>query len=86
MVLMNAWYREKLGIDKIQSKQDLQISFVTQWCLCDRIKAYTAHPQVTVRLGIWLGVIGIFVGTVSLIPNQPHKLMVATAIVFLLGS
>ncbi|MEF1165243.1 hypothetical protein QTO13_28895, partial [Vibrio parahaemolyticus] len=62
VVLMNAWYREKLGIDKTQSSQDLQISFVTKWCVGKRIKACTMHPQVAVRLSTWLGLIGIFVG------------------------
>ncbi|MBM5203073.1 hypothetical protein HYN74_22695 [Vibrio parahaemolyticus] len=85
VVLMNAWYREKLGIDKTQSSQDLQISFVTKWCVGKRIKACTMHPQVAVRLSTWLGLIGIFVGTVSLIPSQPHKLMAATAIGFFVG-
>ncbi|WP_229620772.1 hypothetical protein [Vibrio parahaemolyticus] len=85
VVLMNAWYREKLGIDKTQSGQDLQISFVTKWCVGKRIKACTMHPQVAVRLSTWLGLIGIFVGTVSLIPSQPHKLMAATAIGFFVG-
>ncbi|HIF9184590.1 TPA: hypothetical protein ACX6PV_001551 [Photobacterium damselae] len=85
VVLMNAWYREKLGINKTQSKLDLQISFVTKWCVGKRIKACTMHPQVAVRLSTWLGLIGIFVGMVSLIPNQPHKLMAATAIGFFVG-
>ncbi|HIF5590173.1 TPA: hypothetical protein ACX3CV_004615, partial [Vibrio parahaemolyticus] len=85
VVLMNAWYREKLGIDKTQSSQDLQISFVTKWCVGKRIKACTMHPQVAVRLSTWLGLVGIFVGTVSLIPSQPHKLMAATAIGFFVG-
>ncbi|HIF9249870.1 TPA: hypothetical protein ACX6RB_004128 [Photobacterium damselae] len=85
VVLMNAWYREKLGINKTQSKLDLQISFVTKWCVGKRIKACTMHPQVAVRLSTWLGLIGIFVGMVSLIPSQPHKLMAATAIGFFVG-
>ncbi|WP_318411064.1 hypothetical protein [Photobacterium leiognathi] len=85
VILMNAWYREKLGIVKTQSNHNLQISFVTKWCICKRIKACTMHPQVAVRLSTWLGLIGIFVGTVSLIPSQPHKLMAVTAIGYFMG-
>ncbi|PMG57690.1 hypothetical protein BCU89_09295 [Vibrio splendidus] len=85
VILMNAWYREKLGINQTQSKYDIQVSFVTKWCVGKRIKACTMHPQVVVRLSTWLGLIGIFVGAVSLIPSQPHKLMAATAIGFFVG-
>lgn len=85
VVLMNAWYREKLGIDNTQSKHDLQISFVTRWCVGKRIKACTMHPQVAVRLSTWLGLIGIFVGAVSLISDQSHQLMAAAAIGFFVG-
>ncbi|MFQ2665446.1 hypothetical protein ACK3ZL_20365 [Aeromonas caviae] len=85
VVLMNAWYREKLGIDETQRNYDLQVSFVTKWCVGKQIKACTMHPQVAVRLSTWLGLVGIFVGTVSLIPSQPHKLMAATAIGFFVG-
>ncbi|HHD6407032.1 hypothetical protein [Aeromonas salmonicida] len=40
-VLMNAWYREKLGIHETQVEYDLQIIFVTKWCIYKRIKACT---------------------------------------------
>ena len=82
---MNAWYREKLGINKTQSNYKLQIEFVTKWCIGKRIKACTMHPQVAIRLSTWLGVIGIFVGAISLIPSQPHKLIAAAAIGFFVG-
>ena len=85
VILMNAWYREKLGINKTQSNYKLQIEFVTKWCIGKRIKACTMHPQVAIRLSTWLGVIGIFVGAISLIPSQPHKLIAAAAIGFFVG-
>lgn len=84
-VLMNAWYREKLGIYKTQCEYNLQVGVVTKWCIYKRIKACTTHPQVAVRLSTWLGVAGVFLGAVSLIPSQPHKLMAATAIGFIFG-
>lgn len=85
VVLMNAWYREKLGINDTQRNHSLQVSFVTKWDVSKRIKACTMHPQVAVRLSTWFGLVGIFVGTVSLIPSQPHKLIAATAIGFFIG-
>lgn len=75
-MLINAWYREKLGIKQTQQSYDLEMSFVTNWCIGKRIKVCLMHPQVAVRLSTWLGLIDVFVGAVSLIPSQPHKLLV----------
>ena len=62
-VVLNDWYRKKLGSIPTQSSADLIISVEDN--LCGRIRACTNHPQIVVRLATWLGVIGVILGVVG---------------------
>jgi hypothetical protein len=64
-IIISAWYRWKLGIKKDDKKVDLEI-FDTD-CPIDKLLACYHHPQITVRVSYWLGIIGVALGILSIV-------------------
>jgi hypothetical protein len=70
-IVMNGWYRSKLGNLARQSKADITVTPAnTHW---GRFWACAHHPQIVVRVAAWLGcisvvlgVLGVVLGTLSL--------------------
>ena len=61
-LVINGWYRSKLDI-KTKTKYSLEIK-----CANDpygSLRASLHHPQVSVRLGTWLGIISVILGLVG---------------------
>lgn len=65
VMVINGWYRSKLGGLDTQSEVDLNIKPSNCWW--GKLKACTDHPQVVVRVAAWLGAIGLFLGILGLI-------------------
>ena len=70
-LVISAWYRANLGDLETQIESTLEISSADS--LWARFRACVQHPQIVVRLATWLsgiglvlGVIGLFLGVVSL--------------------
>ena len=64
-VVMNKWYRKRLGSIRPGEEQELTIKITKgPWA---KFKACIQHPQVVVRLATWLGVIGVALGVIT--PN-----------------
>lgn len=59
-VVMNEWYRKRLGEIETQKKHDLQI--VSANVLWGKFRACIGHPQVVVRLATWLALISVALG------------------------
>jgi hypothetical protein len=65
-IVINEWYRVKLGILKTQSEEDLDIEIANGWW--GRLWACLQHPQEVVRLAIWLGLLSVFLGFLGVVP------------------
>lgn len=63
-IVMNAWYRNRLGGIETKKSHDLTISEANGFW--GRFRASTGHPQVVVRLATWLGVISVALGIVGI--------------------
>ena len=59
-VVMNEWYRKRLGEIETQKKHDLKISSAN--IFWGKFRACTGHPQVVVRLATWLALISVALG------------------------
>lgn len=63
-IIMNGWYRNRLGGIETKRKHDLEISAANG--LWGRFRASTGHPQVVVRLATWLALISIGLGLLGI--------------------
>jgi hypothetical protein len=64
-IVINKWYRSRLGDFATQSEQNLHIVAQDHWW--GRCWACLHHPQVGLRLATWLGVLGFVLGVVGVI-------------------
>src|SRR3989338_2338057 len=64
-LVISAWFRAKLGGLSTQSKAPLHIK--PSECWWGKFKACTDHPQIVVRVAVWLGAIGLFLGIVGVV-------------------
>lgn len=64
-LVINGWYRHKLGGISTQSDIDLRIN--TSNCFWGRLRACTDHPQIIVRVAAWLSTIGLLLGVIGLV-------------------
>lgn len=64
-LIINEWYRQKLGITKTQQFENLEVN------TCDNIWGKTwaslHHPQIVVRLATMLGVLSVFLGVIGIL-------------------
>lgn len=62
-IVMNGWYRSKLGDLAKQSTADIIVTPAnTHW---GRFRACTHHPQIVVRVAAWLGLISVGLGAIG---------------------
>ena len=64
-VVMNEWYRKKLGIESTKIECKFEISVEEN--LYGQIMASFQNPQVVVRLAMMLAILGVLLGVVSLV-------------------
>ena len=64
-VVMNAWYRKRLG--GIETKQLYDLRIVSANHVLGKLMASLRHPQVVVRLAAWLGLISVALGILGVI-------------------
>lgn len=72
-LVMSGWYRARLGDLQTQWEYPLEITQADSWW--GKIRACMHHPQVVVRVAVWLGllsvvlgVVGVLLGGISLLP------------------
>jgi hypothetical protein len=73
-VVMSGWYRARLG--ELQTQREYPLHIDPADSAYGKIRACMQHPQVVVRVAVWLGllsvalgVVGALLGIVSLLPN-----------------
>jgi hypothetical protein len=62
-LIINAWYRKKLGGIKTKEQHGLEITEANG--LWGKLMTNIGHPQVVVRLATWLGIISVVLGILS---------------------
>nr|WP_278995733.1 hypothetical protein [Plesiomonas shigelloides] len=93
LILMNHWYRSKLGIilesknsDKANNDhQDLDISLVSKYNIIDKVKSCLAHPQISVRISSWLGLAGAALGTIGVAQISDQVEIGRLIVMFIIG-
>ena len=64
-IVMNGWYRSRLGGLTTQHEYPLQIEQANSWF--GRIQACWHHPKVTARIAVLLGFLSVSLGVIGLI-------------------
>jgi hypothetical protein len=64
-VVMNAWYRQRLGILDTRPEVPLEVSDSTGWlAMC---RASRQHPNPAIRMSISLALLSVFLGLVGVV-------------------
>lgn len=63
-LVINNWYRDKLGINKTQIEVDLEIT-QPLFSLWSKFLACLQHPQIVVRMSMGFSTIGLILGILS---------------------
>lgn len=73
-IVMAGWYRARLG--GLETQQDYSLNIISADSGCGKVRACLDNTQVVVRVAAWLGilsvalgVVGIFLGALSLWPK-----------------
>jgi hypothetical protein len=64
-LVMNWWYRARLGDLQTQHEYPLEISAANSWC--GKLLACFHHPQILVRVAAWLGIISVVLGAIGVV-------------------
>ena len=77
-MVMSYWYRARLGPGgkplETQATYTFEIEPFDRWCnrWWGKLRACTGHPQVVVRVGVWLGIISVWLGALGLGLSLKH--------------
>jgi hypothetical protein len=63
-IVLNEWYREKLGIQSTQIEHDFEITTADN--PYGHFRASLSHPQIVVRLAMELAIVGLVLGIIGL--------------------
>jgi hypothetical protein len=64
-IVMSAWYRIRLGGLETQRDYALEVIPADSWC--GKIWACVHHPQIVVRVAVWLGLVSVALGALGVI-------------------
>jgi len=74
-IVMSGWYRIHLGGLQTQQEYVLEVTVADSWC--GKIRACMQHPQIVVRVAVWLGLVsvalgvfGVILGVISVWPRR----------------
>jgi hypothetical protein len=62
-LIINEWYRKKLGGLQTKSTHDLELKPANGWW--GKIRTNIGHPQVVVRMATWLALLSVGLGLVG---------------------
>lgn len=65
-LVINAWHRAKLGGIHPQSVMTLKVKAANS--IWGKIRACVDHPQIGIRVAIWLGLLGLALGLIAIVP------------------
>ncbi len=64
-IVMSAWYRTRLGGLQTQGEYALEVKAAYSWF--GKIRACLHHPQIVVRVAVWLGLVSVALGALGVI-------------------
>ena len=64
-LVISCWYRKLLG--DLPSKSEYELEILPADNLWGRLRSCLQHPQVVVRLGIWLAMISAILGVIGVV-------------------
>ncbi len=64
-IIMSAWYRARLGNLEGQHDYSLDIAPANGWW--GKLRACMQHPQIIIRVAVWLGVISVALGVLGVV-------------------
>jgi len=64
-IVMSAWYRARLGNLETLRDYNLEIRAANGWW--GKLRSCTQHPQIIIRVAVWLGVISVGLGVVGVV-------------------
>ena len=64
-IVINGWYRAKLG--GLPTQENIPLTIQPCDSMCGHFMACVDHPQTVVRVAAWLGLISIILGFVGLV-------------------
>jgi hypothetical protein len=64
-IIMSGWYRIRLGGLQTQHEYALEVTEADSWCA--KIRACLHHPQIVVRVAVWLGLVSVALGALGVI-------------------
>jgi hypothetical protein len=74
-IVMSGWYRARLGGLQTQREYALEVVEANSWC--GKIRSCLHHPQIVVRVAVWLGIVsvalgalGVLLGVISILPRS----------------
>lgn len=63
-IVISEWYRLKLGISK---HHEYGFEYRKNRNLINNIKASLTHPQLAIRISVWLGIVSVILGMVGVV-------------------
>jgi hypothetical protein len=66
-MVMSEWYRKGLGGLQTQIEYPLKVVGTRSWNWYGKFRAWAGHPQLAVRSGAWLGLMGLGLGFLGMI-------------------
>lgn len=63
-ITINSWYRKQLGGINTKTFHELEIRAANGWY--GKLRANVGHPQVIVRMAVWLSLLSFGLGLISL--------------------
>lgn len=66
-IIMNGYYRNKLGNLKPGEKVDLEIKRIAKPNIFELLRTFTGHPDKAIVVSSWLGILSFCLGFLSLI-------------------
>jgi hypothetical protein len=64
-LVMSSWYRARLGNLETQREYALEVVEANSWC--GKIRACLHHPQIVVRVAVWLGIVSVALGALGVV-------------------
>lgn len=64
-IVMSGWYRIRLGGLQTQGEYALEVTEADSWC--GKIRACLNHPQIVVRVAVWLGLVSVALGALGVV-------------------
>ncbi len=64
-IVMSAWYRARLG--NLETQQDYNLTIKPANGCWGKLRSCMQHPQIVIRIAVWLGVISVALGVVGVV-------------------